>query len=869
MAQGTLTNLAIKDTYKSLLKIGAANGTDAAANTNILHATDLKIVEDGDGNNSPIQIAQNRLKIVPSAANHANAFEVSQEDGTQILNVASDTPAVTMTSTLTLSGNADFNGDLDVDGTANLDVVDIDGAVDMASTLTLAGNADFNGDLDVDGTTNLDAVDIDGAVQLDNTLIVGVDDTGYDVKFFGATATNGYMLWDESTDALILGSASKIGIGDTSPQALLSLRGDATNTSQPDGLQTGTDVHTALHICNIGDAVNEKYGMQFGCTDNYSFGGIFGVGLGTSGNTWGAITFDMRASNSATALTEVMRVNYDGKVGIGNTDPQGKLHVGGSISSPSSDGDNIIFPSDIGLETVASSSSNGYGFKFQSTDDGSGQCSLRLYSRADNASWEDEIMQFVTSTNSNEDGCVGIGGDPNTATLYVNGDVGIGTNSPDYLLDVENASGHSKVRIHAGTDSSAQLLLQNDAQIWNVNCQTSDKFAIYDDTADVERLVILSSTGRVGIGTTAPASNFAVSAGNSPPAGSSSVVSINVGDDATYHDGDALLHIKNSGNRGAISHANGSHLLRCDYSDACAFIINEDGHIGMGEASPTNLLHLTATTDDNADSLAEVDTESELRIQYLAAEEASMYFGGLGSTRGYIQGADDDGSHAYDICINPYGGHVGIGTSAPTQKLEVVDNHATDILARLFCDNTADTTHALKIQLKHNTPTATNIFTSFWDIDSQIDTMQGDDSGGVNFTGAADDTYSDRRVKTDIADLTGSLEKINAIKPRTYKYTDEFLNQSFQDYTIKDWQKKTQMGFVAQELGEVFPDILQPTTHTVQKDNITYDGKVYNTGDEIEIIKTCWGRRGTMILFSNLIKAVQELSAKVTALENN
>ena len=57
-----------------------------------------------------------------------------------------------MASTLTLAGNADFNGDLDVDGTSNLDAVDIDGAVDMASSLTLAGNADFNGDLDVDGT---------------------------------------------------------------------------------------------------------------------------------------------------------------------------------------------------------------------------------------------------------------------------------------------------------------------------------------------------------------------------------------------------------------------------------------------------------------------------------------------------------------------------------------------------------------------------------------------------------------------------------------------------------------------------------------------------------------------------------------------
>ncbi len=142
---------------------------------------------------------------------------------------------------LVLAGAAgiDLAGDIDVDGTANLDVVDIDGAVDMASTLTLAGNADFNGDLDVDGTTNLDAVDIDGAVQIDNTVTVGVDGTGHDVKFFGATATNGYMLWDESTDDLILGSSSKLGIGTTSPGSELEVSGsgspsirvtDTTNT---------------------------------------------------------------------------------------------------------------------------------------------------------------------------------------------------------------------------------------------------------------------------------------------------------------------------------------------------------------------------------------------------------------------------------------------------------------------------------------------------------------------------------------------------------------------------------------------------------------------------------------------------------------
>tara|TARA_Y100001963_G_scaffold56660_1_gene79179 strand:+ start:3688 stop:6369 length:2682 start_codon:yes stop_codon:yes gene_type:complete len=76
-----------------------------------------------------------------------------------------------------------------------------------------AGSLDISGDADIDGTTNLDAVDIDGAVQIDNTVTVGVDDTGYDVKFFGATAS-AYMLWDESEDDLILGGAARAVIPD-------------------------------------------------------------------------------------------------------------------------------------------------------------------------------------------------------------------------------------------------------------------------------------------------------------------------------------------------------------------------------------------------------------------------------------------------------------------------------------------------------------------------------------------------------------------------------------------------------------------------------------------------------------------------------
>ena len=48
------------------------------------------------------------------------------------------------------SGMVSVLNNFDVDGVANLDDVDIDADTDMAGALTLAGNADFNGNLDVE-----------------------------------------------------------------------------------------------------------------------------------------------------------------------------------------------------------------------------------------------------------------------------------------------------------------------------------------------------------------------------------------------------------------------------------------------------------------------------------------------------------------------------------------------------------------------------------------------------------------------------------------------------------------------------------------------------------------------------------------------
>jgi len=61
-----------------------------------------------------------------------------------------------------------------------------------------------------------------GNLDVDGTITVGVDDTGYDVQFFGATA-GAHLLWDESADTLKL-----VGGAATNMQGTLTVGVDAT-----------------------------------------------------------------------------------------------------------------------------------------------------------------------------------------------------------------------------------------------------------------------------------------------------------------------------------------------------------------------------------------------------------------------------------------------------------------------------------------------------------------------------------------------------------------------------------------------------------------------------------------------------------------
>ena len=110
------------------------------------------------------------------------------------------------------SGNVEVAEILDITDTT--DASDASGSTGALRTLggaSIAKKVYVGTDLDVEGTANLDIVDIDGNTQIDGTLSVGINDTGQDVTFYGAT-DGAYLLWDESADDLVLAGDAELKI---------------------------------------------------------------------------------------------------------------------------------------------------------------------------------------------------------------------------------------------------------------------------------------------------------------------------------------------------------------------------------------------------------------------------------------------------------------------------------------------------------------------------------------------------------------------------------------------------------------------------------------------------------------------------------
>ena len=307
------------------------------------------------------------------------------------------TGAVALTSTLTVGANeaghdvkffGDTTGhylewDADTDkltiesgnGSTALDISD-GNVVVGDGTLTVSGeidggSLDISGDADIDGTTNLDAVDIDGNVQLDGTLTIGVNDTGYDVKLFGATAGK-YMEWDESEDQLDVTGSLDV-TGNTSMVGTLTVGVDDTGHDVKFfGATAGSYMEwdesaDSLIVANGEMQLGVGYGLKFdrsGTANHVLFKETASSTTYATGDdvvlrnpNASDIVFQTNGSNSR------MVILSDGKVGINNIAPARLLQVteGDSGVTPSA-AHHVVIESDddMGMLIAAGTTKNCY-----------------------------------------------------------------------------------------------------------------------------------------------------------------------------------------------------------------------------------------------------------------------------------------------------------------------------------------------------------------------------------------------------------------------------------------------------------------------------------------------------------------------------
>ncbi len=255
-------------------------GTTTTVDTVTMEASNAIIFE-----GATADAHETTLSIVDPTADHTQ-YLINQGGYIPVLAAATTTAITSTPAELNVLDNVTagtVSASLGVVVDSNKDIgsfrnVTLTGELD-AATLDISGNAD------IDGTTNLDAVDIDGATQIDATVTVGVDDTGYDVKFFGATS-GAYMLWDESADDLkLVGAAGLTVAGDI----------DVDGTANLDvvDIDGAVDMASTLGVsgvvtANAGVVVDEMTidGDTLTATDDFIIDAAADITLDADGGDW-------------------------------------------------------------------------------------------------------------------------------------------------------------------------------------------------------------------------------------------------------------------------------------------------------------------------------------------------------------------------------------------------------------------------------------------------------------------------------------------------------------------------------------------------------------------------------------------------------
>jgi len=233
-------------------------------------------------------------ELAEKLSSATNNFDI--DESTIFVNTSADTVGIGTTSPsakLDVRGSAIFNeGGLDAD-------FRIEGDTETHLFFLDAST----GRIGINSATPGVRFDVVGATKITGGLTVGVDDTGHDVKFFGATS-GAYLEWDESADELeIRGGAATPG------KLLLS----TAETTVVDGNKLGQ--------------IDFQAPVDSAGTDAILVGAsIYAEADNTFSSSVNATEL-VFATGASEAAAEKMRIDSAGKVGIGTSAPAEMLEI--------------------------------------------------------------------------------------------------------------------------------------------------------------------------------------------------------------------------------------------------------------------------------------------------------------------------------------------------------------------------------------------------------------------------------------------------------------------------------------------------------------------------------------------------------------
>ena len=644
-----------------------------AAQTGItsLLATDIKIGEDDE------------TKIDFETADEIHFF-------------AADTEQVYLADNI-FGPQSDSDVDLGTTGVrwkdAFVDSITVTGEVDGAS-LDISGNAD------IDGTTNLDAVDIDGAVQIDATVSVGVDDQGYDVKFFGDTAS-AYLLWDTSADKLLTAGGASVDI----VKDKLLIGGTAVTTTAAE-LNVLDAVTAGTVSASLGVVVDSN--KDIGSFRNITLTGELDAG-----------SLDVSGDANIAGEVQTAGIGYtDGDNAITIADGGGITAAAGITSTAASNsfgatsfGDaNITNVGDIALDTISSDAGTSIGITL-GTDAG-----------------DDLLVSTNKLVVEGDTGRVGIG----TAAPSVQFHVSDGGTAPSYAANtigaIQNNSADSDIArfaIIGGAATGYSVLDFGDVNASNAGGLTynhaTNALAIATGGSGTTAMTIDSSQ-QVSIGPTASVT------------GSVAAITSSSSASLSFESTHANAAARNWAFRGADAAHGDLSLLQSTTKGGDAIggnvIMNfsAGGNVGIGTNNPTQLVTIA---EDSASDIGLFITNTTASSG--AGARVGIFATGSGGGDPYIQfgtdatnwytGVDNSDSDRFYIADSAAGTDFNITTGGIVSASgKVVGGAATP----LFTDSPTISAHEFHASMGSNN----NTFTVF-----DTRTTAQDVGAGVNFGG--------------------------------------------------------------------------------------------------------------------------------------